>query len=90
MNLPAVISALTAVVLNAYRYFFATAATIFGWNMCGVAEFKLISISVTESVAEILGLNDATPAPTISVPDETAALVAVPEVALSDNPPTSV
>ena len=33
---------------------------------------------------------DATPAPTISVPEETAALVAVPEVALNDNPPTRV
>ena len=42
-----------------------------------------MSISVTESVAEILGLNDATPAPTISVPEDIAALVAVPDVALS-------
>ena len=43
-----------------------------------------MSISVTESVADIRGLNDATPAPTISVPDDTtAALVAMPEVGLS-------
>ena len=42
---------------------------------------KSISTSVTESVAEILGLNDATPAPTISVPEDIAVLVAVPEVA---------
>ena len=36
------------------------------------------------SVAEILGLNDATPAPTtISVPEDIAVLVAVPDVALS-------
>ena len=49
------------------------------------------SISVTESVADIRGLNDATPAPTISVPDDTtAALVAMPEVGLSARPPTSV
>jgi hypothetical protein len=41
-------------------------------------------------LAEILGLIDATPAPTISVPEETAALVAVPEVALNDKPPTRV
>ena len=50
-----------------------------------------MSISVTESVADIRGLNDATPAPTISVPDDTtAALVAMPEVGLSARPPTSV
>ena len=49
------------------------------------------STSVTESVAEIRGLNDATPAPTISVPeDTTAALVAMPDVGLSARPPTSV
>ena len=48
-------------------------------------------LSVTESVAEIRGLNDATPAPTISVPeDTTAALVAMPDVGLSARPPTSV
>ena len=49
-----------------------------------------MSTSVTESVAEILGLKDATPAPTISVPDDTAEFVAVPEVALNYNPPTKV
>ena len=33
---------------------------------------RLMSTSVTESVAEMRGLNDATPAPTISVPDDIA------------------
>ena len=44
---------------------------------------KLISISVTDCVALNCSLNEVTPAPTISVPEETAAFVAVPEVALN-------
>ena len=40
-----------------------------------------MSISVTLGAAEINGSIAAAPAPTISVPDETAVLVAVPEVA---------
>jgi len=51
------------------------------WKVPAVAS-KSISISVTESVADILGLKEATPAPTISVPDDIAVLVAVPDVAL--------
>jgi hypothetical protein len=49
-----------------------------------------MSISVIDCVALNCSLNDVTPAPTISVPEETAELVAVPEVALRDRPPTSV
>ena len=51
---------------------------------------RLTSISVIDCVALSCELNEVTPAPTISVPYETAELVAVPDVALNDNPPTSV
>ena len=40
---------------------------------------------MTASVAEILGLNEATPAPQISVGLDTAVFVAVPGVALKSN-----
>ena len=43
---------------------------------------KLISISVIDRAADSVVEKAATPAPTISVPD-TAAFVAVPEVALN-------
>ena len=68
-----------------YKFLLAMAALMFGantWKVPAVAS-RSMSTSVTESVAEILGLNDATPAPTISVPDDIPALVAVPDVALS-------
>ena len=43
-----------------------------------------------DCVALNCSLKDVTPAPTISVPEETAVLVAVPDVALSDKPPARV
>ena len=52
--------------------------------------FKLTSISVTDCVALSCSLNEVTPAPTISVPDETAEFVAVPVVALNCKLPIRV
>jgi len=45
---------------------------------------------VIDCVALNCSLNEVTPAPTISVPEETAELVAVPEVALNCKLPTKV
>ena len=50
---------------------------------------KLISISVTVAAAATVGENTVTPARTISVTD-TAAFVAVPEVALNAGNKSSV
>ena len=51
---------------------------------------KFTSTSVIDCVALNCSLKDVTPAPTISVPEATAVLVAVPDVALYAKPPTRV
>ena len=69
-----------------------TGAVTFGSNTWKLpAELlKLISTSVMDNAADNVGEKAVTPAPTISVPDDTAALVAVPLVALNCKEPTKV
>ena len=62
-----------------YKFLLAIAAFTLGsktWKVPAVAS-RSISISVIERAAESVGENAATPAPTISVPDDIALLVAV-------------